>query len=410
MSEAGNSMSPSMIWITDYMEADEILRSGSFLQASKSESKELIGDTLITLDGETHATYRRRLSKLVSRPSLARYDADILDPTIKETLARTARHRGADGLVRANLVDFVRSVFLRIGAEIIGIGPLTSEEDEKELLRELHIFIDAATVEWSHRDHKEVLAEGQRAREAFVERFFNAAWRERRRQAQEVMAGKLGEDALRPDLLTILALHPVRADGSDEEQAIREAILFLVASTLNNASLATNFVDELTAWNIRHENDPIVIEDKKVFQKAMDETLRLHPPAPALIRSAIDRVELSSGRVLQPGQMVALDLLKANKDPTVFGADAGEFNPRRVIPPLARAYGLTFGAGAHFCLGQPLVTMSRGGLDQESVGSQYKLINALYRAGIRQDPQHPPVPTHSAQDRYDDYPVIFDRL
>ena len=152
------------------------------------------------------------------------------------------------------------------------------------------------------------------------------------------------------------------------------------------------------------------IEDKKVFQKAMDEALRLHPPAPALIRSPIAKAKLSSGREFQAGELVALDLVKVNRDPKAFGADAEVFNPDRSPAPMVRAYGLAFGAGAHFCLGQPMVTMSKGGLDRESVGSQYKLITALYQAGIRQDPQHPPVLVNSAQDRYDDYPVIFDRL
>lgn len=406
---AATPLTQKMTWITDYMEADEILRTPSFLQASKMESKELIGDTIITLDGDAHTTYRRRLARLVSRPALAHYDVQIFEPAIRETLERTAKRRGADRLVRTNLVDFVRSVFLRIGADIIGIGPLANEEDEQELLRELRLFIDGATVEWSRRDHREVLAEAQEAREAFLKRFFDAAWAERLRQVADVAAGKLQEDKLRPDLLTILARN-AQDNGPDREQAIRESILFIVASTLNNAGLVTNFVDELSAWNVAHKDAPLNIEDKKVFQKAMDETLRLHPPAPALIRSPLAHAKLSSGREFQPGELVALDLVKVNRDPKAFGRDAESFNPGRTLAPMVRAYGLAFGAGAHFCLGQPMVTMSKGGLDQESVGSQYKLINALYKAGIRQDPQHPPVLVNSAQDRYDDYPVIFDRL
>ena len=411
MSASGKLPIDTATWLTTYAESEEVLRTPAFLQAGKTESASLIGGTVLTLDGEMHTASRRRLSRLVGRPALMRYESEILSPTISRALTRLESRRGADGVVRADLVDTVRRIFLQIAAEIIGLGRLSSEDDERELLRELYLFIDGSTVEWSRRSHSEVLAEANAAREAFDTRFFSVAWAKKLQQVKDVHDGKASETGLSADLLTIFALHALGNEVAVREGAIREAILFLVASTLNNAGLVTNMLDELEVWNRDHPDKCLDLADKKVFQSVVDETLRLHPPAPAIVRMASEQITIASGQSFNTGDIVALDLMKANQDPEAYGADANRFNPMRTIPNRARPYGLAFGAGSHVCLGQPLVTMARGGDGSEgSVGAQFKVMTALLNAGVRRDPSHPPITAASSQDRYDNYPVIFERL
>jgi hypothetical protein len=43
-----------------------------------------------------------------------------------------------------------------------------------------------------------------------------------------------------------------------------------------------------------------------------------------------------------------------NRDRSVFGDDAEEFDPRRTTPDGVPGYGLSFGSGMHACIGQDL--------------------------------------------------------
>uniref|UniRef100_J3MNK1 Cytochrome P450 n=1 Tax=Oryza brachyantha TaxID=4533 RepID=J3MNK1_ORYBR len=97
----------------------------------------------------------------------------------------------------------------------------------------------------------------------------------------------------------------------------------------------------------------------------VNETLRLYPPAVAMIRKAKKDVELG-GCVVPAGTEVMIPILAVHHDAAVWGADAAEFNPARFAAddaadghhrrrhPMAF---IPFGGGARVCIGQNMALM-----------------------------------------------------
>jgi hypothetical protein len=141
-----------------------------------------------------------------------------------------------------------------------------------------------------------------------------------------------------------------------------------------------------------------------------NEALRLHQNVTALVRQAARDVTLSTGRRIHAGEWVAVDTVAANRDPSVFGADAERFNPWRQVPSTARPYGLSFGTGRHLCIGLPLVTPVSGKPTEgegEGERAMLRMLRALIAAGIRLDPDRPPVFTPTAEAVHASLPVVL---
>ncbi len=84
------------------------------------------------------------------------------------------------------------------------------------------------------------------------------------------------------------------------------------------------------------------------ISRTVEEILRFDPPLHMFERHAKEDMEFL-GRRFRRGDSVALLLASANRDERAFGPDAGHFRPART--PNRH---LSFGAGAHFCLGAAL--------------------------------------------------------
>lgn len=374
---------PELARVVDHAEADEILCSRRFAQESKHESAPLIGGTVLVLDGPEHLHRRRLLAPLVARGALAAHH-DVVGRTLDRCTTAAARPDG--DAWSADLVPLGRAVFLQFAAALIGFDDVTGPAETAELLARLGPVLEAVTVEWSTRDHATVLAEGEAARDALVARFHTPA---ARRRAALVERGDAPTD-----LLSLLAAH---GDEWDDDAAVREVVLFLAASTLNNAALLVHAAHELSG----HTADPAGRTDDDL-RDAVFETLRLHPPTVALLRRALTDVVLRDGRVVREGEHVAVDLAAANRDPAVFGPDADEFRPGRPLPDRVRPWGLTFGSGPHLCLGRAVVT---GGT--AAPGVHVQVLRSLLALGLRPDPRRAPVLAASAQRRHDSYPVLL---
>lgn len=374
---------PELARVKDYAEADEILCSRRFAQESKHESAPLIGGTVLVLDGPPHLQRRRLLSPLVARDALTDYHA-----VVGRTLHRctSAAVQPAVDQWAADLVPLGRAVFLQFAATLIGFDDVNDPAATAELLGYLGPILEAVTVEWSTRDHATVLAEGEAARDALVARFHTPA---ARRRAELVERG-----ASPTDLLSLLAAH---REEWDDDAAVREVVLFLAASTLNNAALLVHTVHELHAAAVATAE-----ATDEQLHAAVFEALRLYPPTVALLRRAVTDVTLRDGRVIREGEHVAVDLAAANRDPAVFGADAEAFRPGRPLPDRIRPWGLTFGSGPHLCLGRAVVTGSTA-----APGVHVQILRALDALGMRPDPSRAPVLAASAQRRHHSYPVLL---
>jgi cytochrome P450 len=88
-----------------------------------------------------------------------------------------------------------------------------------------------------------------------------------------------------------------------------------------------------------------LIEQPELVAGAVDELLRLTSPVQGLARTTTRPVELH-GTEVPAGQKVLLLYASANRDPRRFGPDAEELDVTRHVGQI-----LTFGYGAHHCLG-----------------------------------------------------------
>ena len=109
---------------------------------------------------------------------------------------------------------------------------------------------------------------------------------------------------------------------------------------------------------------------------------------------------------------MVIDLIQVNRDQSVFGGDAEEFNPDRELPPGVPEHGLSFCLGMHACIGKDLAA---GILDGDTGDSENHLAGLVTLAaqsmlanGCRPDPDDPPEMNPSTSRPYfGKYPVIF---
>jgi len=96
----------------------------------------------------------------------------------------------------------------------------------------------------------------------------------------------------------------------------------------------------------------------KIIGMVLNETLRLYPPATAVMRYAFKDLKLGEDMVIPEGVNVIADILSLHRNPKYWGSDANEFRPERFRDGVAAATGnhpsafIPFSSGPRVCLGQ----------------------------------------------------------
>ncbi len=399
--------------VDTYSEIDEILRSTAFRQGSHQESHMFFGESLLLMDGPGHMERRMLFASLVSKSAMHYYESQALAPVIDKVIAELKeKGRGADGLVRTDLVPLIRTMLHRITALVTGVDKVDSPETTERFRWLVDRLGEAATVEWSTRDHEEVIKEGLAVRKMLIDEFLQPSLDRRRELVRRQKAGEIAKEDLPVDLFTLLCQTGDDARPGDETYIWREAALFLVASTQTTTHTLPHVIVHLTEWCKTHAEDAPKVTDPIFLRRAATESLRLHQPAPTLLRIALEDVTLSSGRQIKKDERVALFFAPANRDER-FGPDPYGFNPYRAAPHGAQAWGLTFGGGVHMCIGRPLVTGMFNRTDDltGTEGTMIKILRVLYELGVELDPASPPQKMAvSYHDAYGVFPVILRKL
>ena len=149
------------------------------------------------------------------------------------------------------------------------------------------------------------------------------------------------------------------------------------------------------------------------MRAVVNETLRVDPIVEFLPRRAVAEMTLRSGRTIAAGAEIVVNLWQANRDRSVFGDDADEFRPERFreLSSKHAPFGMAFGAGAHLCIGKPLVTL--GGADAPDYDVPRilpKVLAALLRAGVRRCDDEQPAEEETYRKMLRTYPVVFPEL
>ena len=395
---------------TDYSTVDEVLKSKDFRQGSHQESQPFFGDSLLTIDHDAHFERRKLEAPLFRKDALEYYEREELLPLIARSLDECKENRGEDGLVRADLCMLIRNMLARISAVSTGIDGVDTEERTDAFRTYVEQLGTGATVEWSTENHNEVIDRILSIRDGFVKEFFAPSVERRCALIKRYKNGNITEDDLPRDLLTLMYLHWNKA--WDDELPLREAALYLVASSQTTTHAVPHMMMHLAEWFHAHPEDYEKRFDRDFLKRAGHETIRLHLPSPALLRIALRDVTLSNGTEISEGERVACLFTPANRDLSVFGHDAKEYDPYRETPNV-KPWGFAFGGGEHTCIGRTLVTglSPRTDNDEGTDGTLVNIALSLFKAGLELDPNDRPSFTKlSYHDAYGRFPVILRNL
>jgi cytochrome P450 len=172
-------------------------------------------------------------------------------------------------------------------------------------------------------------------------------------QAQQEMGSlftKLMEERTKfpqDDLIT----HLLQAETDGEKLSTADALAFCIALLIAGNETTNGFLANAmyTFVNMPEIQAHLAynIED---LSAALNEVLRFQPPVQTMCRIVRKEVELG-GQIMQKGDMVNVWLSAANRDPEIF-REPETFNIQR-----DGAKALSFGYGAHYCIGAMLAKM-----------------------------------------------------
>ena len=398
---------PSVITVSTYAEAREVYRQKNLRQALYDAGDVVMADVLVNLHGAQHRDRRRLENRLFRKDTHARYERELLPPVVEATLAPYV----ADG--RAELVSLSHQMMMNLAALAAGVDrPLGTPEETFHLYSYLMLFIEGATLGDFTGDRDAKRAEVATALAAFDVEFLQPSIAARRSALARFHAGEITEDDLPRDVLTILLRNHDNLE-LPSDVVLRETCFFLLAGAHTSA---TAFVRTLHNVFRRLETEPAgtgaASLDLASLQRCVHETIRLQPSSPVAMRWALGDLELGSGTRIREGDRVVIDLMAANRDRTVFGAEADAFDPTRPLPDGVAPWGLSFGLGMHACIGQDLAAgVDAMGLvpdDDHLYGLVAVAVGAVINAGGKPDPQHPPqLDPNNTRGYWGTYPVVF---
>lgn len=404
---SSNASGAPVLELNGWREVNEALRRKDVRQALYDEGAVVMGDCLLTLHGDPHRDRRRLENRLFRREVFDVWENRLLAQTLENTLAPFV------SAGRADLIVIGYRLAMSLTAHVAGIDHDSADPEATErLYAVVKKFSEGATLVHSTRDKHEVRREVLDTMDNFDRDLLQPAIARRRALIDDLAAGRCAEADLPHDVLTTLLRNQDRLD-LPADVVRREIAFYLQAGAHSTANALTHTLDKVWTWGAAHPEDLERAQHDKAFvQRCMHESLRLDPASPVAWREALTDMEVAGHRVVA-GTRLVLDLKAANRDAGVWGPTGNDFDPNRAVPDGASPWGLSFGAGAHACIGQELDgglvdgDMS-GGTTQRLYGTVAVMAHAVLRAGGRPDPSAPPVlDTTSTRKHFSSYPILL---
>jgi cytochrome P450 len=395
----------AVVVLSTFADAKDAYRSKDLRQSLYDEGEIVMADVLVNLHGDEHRSRRRVENRMFRREVFERYERELFPAVTERTLAPYI----AAG--RVDLVHLGHELMLNLAALTAGIDrPEGTAEETGRLYAYMMLFVEGATLAHSTKDkdaQRRVIA--QALDDWDVE--FLAPSIARRRDLLDREAAGEQVDVPR-DVLTTLLRHGDELTLAPEVVR-REVAFFLLAGAHTSATAFVRSIDHILGWVDEHPEDAAAAAGDPLFiQRCIHETVRLNPSSPTGRRRALAPVSLRSGIEIAEGATVVIDLQTVNRDTGLFGDDAADFNPRRVLPPGVAPFGLSFAAGMHVCIGQDLAAgvVQRPDTDPEShlFGLVTGAVQHMFAAGVRRDPDHAPErDAATARPYWGTYPVLL---
>jgi cytochrome P450 len=395
--------------IETFADAREVYRQKDLRQGLYDAGAVIMNGVLVNLHADAHKRRRRIENRTFRRDTFDHYERDLFPGIVEQTLAP---HVAAG---HTDLEEFGHELMLNLAAVTAGVDrPRGDAEETARLYDYVRYFIEGATLVHSRQDREERSAIIAEQLVRWRAEFLDPSIARRQALLDDVVAERATEEVLPRDILTGLLRNYDELELDDDVLA-REVAFFLLAGAHTSATALLRTIDLALSWTEEHPEDLARLRDDRFFvQRCVHETIRLNPSSPTGIRRALADITLKSGLHIPEGALVIIDLVKVNRDPTVFGADAGAFDPTRTTPDNVGPFGLSFAAGMHVCIGQDLAAgvVARDPEQAASEGHLFGLVpvavQRMFAAGVRRDPEHPPKPdTTTDRPYWSSYPVLL---
>uniref|UniRef100_A0A5Q5BH42 Cytochrome P450 n=2 Tax=unclassified Mycobacterium TaxID=2642494 RepID=A0A5Q5BH42_MYCSS len=277
-----------------------------------------ITSSLLGLNGEPHS----RLRKLVSKAFTPRATARLQD-TIHEVVNGLIDRVMDDG--RCDVVtDIARPYPTPIICALLG----APRED-------WHLFAD-----WTEEVFK---AFNFQTELTFDESEIMRAWGELDAYVDDMVAAR--RDNLTDDLLSEL----IRAESDGDRLNLDELRMLVAGFLMAGTDTTRNQLAASVQVLCEHPDQWAKLGDQpELAMQAVEESMRHSPAACIVPRVATEDAEFG-GYTFPEGTFVLVNTFAANRDPAIYG-DADRFDIARADVPAI----LTFGGGAHYCLGANL--------------------------------------------------------
>jgi len=295
-----------------YRHADirHVLTSDDFTVAFPFRiSKQILGETLLDIDGHRHAQLRRAAASFFDAGHVQQLVESLFEPLADILL---------DGLASGSRIDFVSqcaAVFpMRTVAALIGVH----EAEVGPLYKMVDYLVE-------HLD-------GSKGDFATASRY------------RDVLRERLGAEIL-PRGEGPLARH-INGLGADVDQSEKIGLLLLMLFAGIETSIST--LANTLSCLLRHPHHLDAMSRADGFTgNALLEAIRWEPAQHETVRFARHDCEVA-GMPVAKGTALKLYLASANRDEAVY-RDASQFNPMR-----DEKHNLSFGLGKHSCLGKKL--------------------------------------------------------
>jgi cytochrome P450 len=280
---------------------------------------QVIGPSMLSLDGEQHARHRAPFIAPFRAGAVARRLAD----TVAQRVARLIDVLEPLGQMELRR-QFAGPLSAAVIAQVLGLG----DDEVDDLLGRYDAIVSSVTSITAGRGPT---SEGAEAFAAL------------RGQLESVIVAQDGRS-----LLAAAAAHAVGDRALHHDQIAANGAVLLFGGIETTEGMITNAVFELLR---RPEQLRRVGHNQKALDSVVDESLRLEPAAAMIDRYAVADCTLGEAEIKQ-GDLVRISITAANRDPAVF-ADPDDFDPSR--PNLRRH--LAFAQGPHTCVGVHLARL-----------------------------------------------------
>ncbi|MET0197831.1 MAG: cytochrome P450, partial [Rhodococcus fascians] len=143
-----------------------------------------------------------------------------------------------------------------------------------------------------------------------------------------------------------------RGEPYTDDELILHIHSLIVAANETTTSFMSNVLHRILITPGLFER---IRADRSLVDSVIEEAGRLDAPL-VLVTRGCQKDTVVNGAEVRAGDGVVLSLAGANRDESVWGPDAAEFNPERFLDPPKQEI-MTFGHGIHFCPGAHLARL-----------------------------------------------------